>query len=152
MTGDNEQVSAAVVANWTQCDERTVREYAERGVITRVARGKYALKTCVQAISRHLREVAAGRGGEAAGLELSAERARLAKEQADGQAIKNATLRGELIEADIVERRWADILSSVKAQMLGIPSELAQALPHLTRHDLDEIDRVIRDALTRAAE
>ena len=45
-------------------------------------------------------------GGTADGerpIDLNAERARLAKEQADGQALKNAVLRSQLLPADQVE-------------------------------------------------
>ena len=40
------------------------------------------------------------------------------------------------------------ILSGVRARMLAVPSRAAQRLPHMTAHDVGEIDREIRDALS----
>ena len=67
----------------------------------------------------------------------TAERARLAKAQADAQELKNAALQGRLLDAGAVEA----ILRSVRAGMLAVPSRAAQQLPHLTTHDISVIAR-----------
>src|ERR1700712_838856 len=95
------QVPAKVLADWIGVHERTIRELADRGPVLRVKRGVYDLKTSVQRYLAHVRDIAANRtGDEATNLDLTEQRARLAKEQADGAAIKNGVLRGELIQAD----------------------------------------------------
>jgi phage terminase Nu1 subunit (DNA packaging protein) len=40
------------------------------------------------------------------------------------------------------------VLRTVRAGMLAVPSRAAQRLPHLTAHDVSEIDREVRDVLT----
>ncbi len=56
------------------------------------------------------------------------ERARLAKEQADGQALKNAKDRGELIPASKVAETWGRIVTAAKLQFLALPDRLSQLL------------------------
>ena len=71
---------------------------------------------------------------------MRSERIRIAREQADALALKNAAARGRLIEADAVEAEWSGVLRGVRAGCLAIPSRAAQRLPHLTPHDVAEID------------
>jgi terminase small subunit / prophage DNA-packing protein len=126
---------------------QAVNALARRGIITRKGRGfdrdESTLRYCA-----HLRELATGRGGEAAITSATAERARLAKAQADSQELKNAALRGAVLDAGAVEREWADILRTVRAGMLAVPSRAAQRLPHLTTHDVAAIDHEVRAVLT----
>jgi phage terminase Nu1 subunit (DNA packaging protein) len=75
------------------------------------------------------------------------ERGRLAAAQADLATIKAAKLRGELVEAAAVEAEWSDVLRTVRASMLAVPSRVAAQLPHLSRTDVAEIDAEIRAAL-----
>ena len=39
----------------------------------------------------------------------------------------------------------------LRSRMLGVTSDLPQLLPTLTKHELQIIDRAIRDAMTEAA-
>ncbi len=71
------------------------------------------------------------------------ERGRLAAAQANLAEIKAAKMRGELVEAAAVEAEWAGVLRTVRAGMLAVPSRVAARLPHLTAHDLAEIDAEI---------
>ena len=80
-------------------------------------------------------------------VKVSNERARLARAQAELAEQKLARQRGSLIECEAVEREWSDVLRGVRAAMLAVPSRVAQRLPHLTAHDVAEIDSEIRAAL-----
>ena len=92
------------------------------------------------------------KGPRAASLALvTKERARLAKAQADAMEIKNARQRGALIDAEAVEREWSDVLRQVRAGMLAVPSRVAARLPHLTPHDVSEIDAEVRAVLAETA-
>ena len=94
----------------------------------------------------HLRQLLQ-RSGNPAGATATAERGRLAKAKADLAETKHAVLRGDLVEALAVEREWSDILRSVRAAMLALPSRVAQRLPHLTPHDILQLDAEVRAAL-----
>lgn len=144
-------VSAKALGEWLDVSDRTVRELAEKGIAVRTKRGRYDLKQSVINHMRHLREVSAGRGGEKQILDLTAERARLAKEQADGQEMKNAQLRGDLLHVDDVVRNWQDIIRKATSAILAVPDRIAQR--HATTPELREaLDREIRDTLNDLAD
>lgn len=141
--------SAKDLASFLGVSQRTVRELAERNIAVRATRkGTYDLTASVRAYCAHLRDVAAGRGGEDKVAALTSERARLAREQADAAALKNATLRGTMLPAAAVELEWAEILRTVRAGMLAVPSRVQQRAGHLTAAEVAIIDREVRDVLS----
>lgn len=58
---------------------------------------------------------------------------------------KEAT--GKLVPAAEVEREWADILSQVRTKLLGIPSQVKQAIPTLSVPEIAAIEGMVRAAL-----
>jgi phage terminase Nu1 subunit (DNA packaging protein) len=82
---------------------------------------------------------------------LTAEKTRLAKEQADAAELRNRVLRGELVKAADVEREWSSVLRKVRADILAITSRIRQQLPHLSAHDAEIIDGEIRRTLEDVA-
>lgn len=83
---------------------------------------------------------------------LDAERTRLAREQADKQALDNAERRGDLADLTAVARVWAQALGAFRARMLAAPSKLAPSVnpenPNLAR---DVIDRELSEILDELA-
>lgn len=120
----------------------------KRGIAVHLGHDAYDLGATVRAYVEHLRGMAAQWGTPDQAAQLTAERARLAKEQADAQALKNAKLRGELVEAGEVERAWSDVLRQVRARILSVPSRLRADLPQAPAETFDAMDRALRDALT----
>lgn len=143
----NGTVGAGDLGEWLGVSSQSIAAFANDGKVVRVSRGKYDLKASVQTYTAHLREVAAARGGAAGVLDLVQERARLAKEQADGHELKNAALRGELLPRDEVEAEWTDIVRKLRSGMLAIPSRIRQRLG-MDASATAEVDREIRDTLT----
>jgi phage terminase Nu1 subunit (DNA packaging protein) len=82
-------------------------------------------------------------------IDLNAERARLAKEQADGQALKNAVARGELLPAGNVENAWMAAIGRCRALLLGIPTSSAGRIVLLSRQheDAKEAECAVRELL-----
>jgi phage terminase Nu1 subunit (DNA packaging protein) len=117
-----------------------------RGIAVHLGHDSYDLERTVRAYVEHLRGVASGRGGEEHVASLTAERARLAREQADGQALKNAVLRGELIRAEDAERAWSDFLRQLRGRLLAVPSRL-RAAGDLSATEAEVVDRALRVAL-----
>jgi terminase small subunit / prophage DNA-packing protein len=58
----------------------------------------------------------------------------------------------ELLEADAVSRDWSDMMRRVRAGVLAVTSRLRQQMPHLTPHDIQLVDRELRNALTGLAD
>jgi terminase small subunit / prophage DNA-packing protein len=142
---------ASTVAKYLGVNTRTVYRLAEEGHVIKVAPGRFDVALSASRYCAHLRAVAAGRGGEKGVLDLTAERARLAKEQADAQSLKNEAARGALIPAGEVTAKWRGILTGVRSLMLAVPSRVRVAIPHLTAAEIEAVDREIRNALTEAS-
>ena len=145
-------VGARELGAWVGLSDRSVRQLAERGIIVKTSRGKYELGSCILKYCEHLREMAAGRAAEDDSINLTTERALLAREQREGHSLKNAAAKGELLQRQAVIGRWASILRGVSARMRAVPSRVLHARPHFTVEDVAAIDREIREALTEAAE
>lgn len=122
-------------------------ELKKRGIAKHIGLDAYDLAETVRGYVVHLRGTAAGRGGEEHVLTLTGERARLAREQADAQALKNAVLRGEFVPASEVARAWSEMLRAVRSRLLAVPSRVRHAIPGLTIGEVDRIDREVRTAL-----
>jgi len=105
--------------------DEQVRKLVRRGRLPKAARGKYDLVACVQAYVTHLREIAAGRASEESEYDLVAERARLAAEQADAQAMKNEQTRGALLPRPEVEELVISAYSACQRRFLALPTAVA---------------------------
>src|SRR5215831_17983276 len=102
-------VTVAVLARWLGISEVAVRDLARRGIVMKTGRGRYALEDSVRRVLAHYRDLASDKGNPASLADIRAQRIRLAKAAADGQEIKNAALRGELVEAAAVEAAWSGV-------------------------------------------
>lgn len=141
--------STASLAALLGVTTRTVTELAQKGVISRAGRGVFPVAESVRGYVAHLREQAAGRTDSTS---LTAERTRLAREQADKVSLANAVARGEMLPARQVQSEWASILRDVRAGLLAVPSRCGATLAHLTAHDVATIDSEIRTALEALAD
>jgi phage terminase Nu1 subunit (DNA packaging protein) len=147
-----ETIGSKVLAALHGITVQALGQLEARGIVRKLRRNAYATVEASSSISRHYREMAAGRKSENEDVDLVHERALLAREQRRGQEIKNAASTGELLQAVDVTRRWDTAAGLIRAGVLAAPTAIAQALAHLTRHDIETIDRILRDALSQAAD
>jgi terminase small subunit / prophage DNA-packing protein len=126
----------------------TLTQLKQRAIAVPAGRATWDLCATVNNYVVNLRGTASGRGGEEHVANLTAERARLARAQAEAQEMKNAVARGELLDADEVTRAWSDVLRQVRAQVLAVPSRVRQAM-NLDGASTEVIDREVRAALER---
>lgn len=61
--------------------------------------------------------------------------------------IERRQKEGQLVERESVLATWAQLISSAKGKLLGVPTTVRQRIPHLSAEEADLIDAVIRDAL-----
>ena len=119
-------VTGAEAARHIFVSERRFQELLGAGVIERKGRAGYDLNAVREAYIGHLREVAAGRmSADGEGLDLTAERARLAKEQADKLEMENAASRGELLPRGDVVSALQAVFARCRARLLSLPTKLA---------------------------
>lgn len=99
----------------------------------------------VLAYCRRMREQAAGRYTEGP-LDLSQERAALARSQREGIDIKNAVLRGQYAPIELLSEILATASQSVTERFDHLPAVLRKTCPHLTDADRDQVVGVIAAA------
>jgi phage terminase Nu1 subunit (DNA packaging protein) len=120
-------IAQAEFAELVGVSEARVSQLISEGVI---ARGDTAHGWLVGYCER-LRDQAAGRMGETMGLDLVQERAALAREQREGQAIKNAVARREYAPVGLL----ADVLGQAAGAVVGrfdqLEGTLRKACPDL---------------------
>jgi terminase small subunit / prophage DNA-packing protein len=114
---------------------RSVNQLAVAGVVVRTGRGEYDLQASVRNYIDKLKKPE----GDS--------KERLTAAQADLAELKLQEARNELVQASEVETKWASILSSLRASFMGIPARVQTQLGHLSQHDVELIDREIRDTL-----
>lgn len=142
--GISSMATVAEAAEHLFLSERRFYELLDQGVVDRARPGAYDLDIVREQYLEHIRGVAAGRTSGPDGLDLTAERARVAKEQADQLEMKNARDRGELLPRDDVHLAVTDAFTRVRAKLLALPSKVAP-----TAFGLGTIAE-LKDAFTRA--
>ena len=143
-TNDRE-VAADTLAEWLGTSSRQVRAWAQAGVAARSDRGRYLLKSSVQAVVAQLREAAAGRGDGS--VDLARERALLARSQREATELKMRRDRGELVPADEPERELLRLSTTVSGRLQGVASGVA---PELVGVNVADAERIVADAIADA--
>jgi phage terminase Nu1 subunit (DNA packaging protein) len=90
----------------------------------------------------------AGVGSDGTVYDEKLERARLLHHQANNEALKEKTARGELLRSDLVIDLGAVLVAAARTRMLSITSKVRGRFPELEKEVSDEIDSLIREALT----
>lgn len=129
--------------------QQAVADLVARGVIDGQGRGKIDLDKARLSYCAHLRSVAGNRSGDPeADLDLTAERARKAKEEADKLEMQNAHLRGELLAREDVNAAVVGAFARVRARLIGVPSKAA---PMVVQCEVPaEAEAIIRKAVYEA--
>ena len=106
-----------------------------------------SLGDALQAYCQRLRDQAAGRvGSEVGGLDLVQERAALAREQREGQAIKNAVARREYAPIGLLSDVLGMASSAVVDRFDQLEGALRKACPDLPDEAKTTVQQVIASA------
>lgn len=125
----DQSISQAEFAALVGVSEGAVSDWLRQGKLQRGANGR----AWVQAYCGHLREQAAGRDPSG---QLTSQRARLAREQADRLAMENAKQRGELVPVALIEPRVRALFVGLRQQLLGWSAELPPVLAGLGEREM----------------
>jgi phage terminase Nu1 subunit (DNA packaging protein) len=118
----NDEVTTAELCRLLGVSRQSISDLAKRAVVVRAAkRGCYKLEASVSGYCAHLREQAAGRGGET-GADV---RARLGAAQVDLAAEKVKAMRGETLPKAEFEALWTSKLRAFRNRILAIPSRVS---------------------------
>lgn len=116
--------SMSEVAQHLNTSQPALAKLIDDGVIDKQPRGKYDIDEVRSQYIKHFRAIASGRAASG-DLDLGAERARLAKEQADAKEMENAIERGDLVYIEKVAKEFETQLLKAKTKLLAMPSKIA---------------------------
>jgi phage terminase Nu1 subunit (DNA packaging protein) len=130
-------------------DRRTIARRLEN-VHPAESSGRSARYRMLEAAGAICGPAGGGRAAETAAagpLDLTAERARLAKFQADKTELEVAVLRGDLIPGEIVKDVWGDYIAAARAKLIALPSTAA---PRVAGGTVREVELELRDLVHQA--
>lgn len=117
----DDEITSAAMQRLLGVGKVALNDLAKRGIVKRgEGKGTYLVEPSVSRYCQHLREQAAGRGGEA-GADV---RARLGAAQADLAAEKVKAMRGETLPTAEVEALWTSKLRAFRNRVLAVPSKV----------------------------
>jgi len=132
-------------ANHLGIQQPTLTRLIKEGIIDKQDRGKYEVDAVRLQYLKHIRNLA---GNNNNNLELGAERARLAKEQADAKEMENAVERGDLVYIEKVARQFEQQLTKARNKLLAAPTKVA-AEAHAAA-TVKEVREIIEEAIIEA--
>jgi phage terminase Nu1 subunit (DNA packaging protein) len=147
-------ISINKLSELTGIDRRTVKKRLEGLIPCKVGRAYNFDST--QALAAIYANVtfAQKKDPDTAKLDYDVEKARLAKEKADAQELKNAETRRELVPVAEVAQAWGRIVTGIRNQFLALPNRLAQMLETTgtTEQRRALIDREVKTILEALAD
>lgn len=151
--GFPDAVSTAQLQELLGVTRETVSDLEQRGIITKAKRGWYPFAATLRAYTSHLREIAAGRQGADGSRRLMTAREEYAAAQAEGQRLKNAKMRGDLVERRKVDATMRDCVVRTRASMMRLPARLASEAANRPAPELRALlEERIADALATLAD
>ncbi len=116
--------SLTEIAQHLNTTQPALSKLIKEGVISKKNGGKYNIDEVRAEYIKHFRAIASGRAA-AGDLDLGAERARLAKEQADAKEMENAIERGDLVYIDDVAKQFQSQLMKSKNKTISNTTKVA---------------------------
>lgn len=138
-------VSAAVLGDTFGVSDRRIRQMAEEGIISRVAKGRYNYKESVKnyILSLKLAVDASTSENPDGELDFNEEKALHERVKRHIAELKYQTMKGELHKAEDVQKVMVDMLTAFKTRILNIPAKVSPILANRS-----EIG-YIKDVLTK---
>ena len=127
MANPDAEIQARYFASMLGLSVERLSQLIKSDVIHKNARGRYTIN-CVTEYVAWIRAKAMSRNSQSLVGDANDERARLLKAQADHKEIEVDSLKGNVIDAEIVQEAWSMIVANSKAKLLGIPSKTAHRL------------------------
>jgi phage terminase Nu1 subunit (DNA packaging protein) len=137
-----EDNNVAMLSDLLGITPRRIQQLTEEGM-PKQQHGKYNVTACTKWYIQYLRGQLAKRQDDAVRDETihwTRERTRLAREQAETSALKNAELRGELVSVEILKQRLGHVFANIRQNTLSLASKIA---PECEGRSTPEIKSVI---------
>lgn len=144
-------VNSAALEKIIGVSDRRIRQLAEENIIIRAAKGRYKLMDSITNYILTLKVQMEANNAESVDGEIDLEEEKAIHERVKRHIseLKLQTMRGELHKSEDVERVMMDMLASVRAKLLSMPTKLAPIL--VSRSEIDfvrnTISREVMEAL-----
>ena len=136
-------VSTTVIADILNLTTQRVGQLVAEGVIEKNPAKKFELVPTIKKYILHLKLKTDGKADERTiAQQLDAEKVRSERAKADMAEIKLARMQGTMHDAADVERVMTNMLSSMRAKLLTIPTKVAPQL--IAQEDLSVIQDIVR--------
>ncbi len=143
-------VNSAALEKIIGVSDRRIRQLAEENIIIRAAKGRYKLMDSVTNYILTLKVQMEANNAESVDGEIDLEEEKAIHERVKRHIseLKLQTMRGELHKSEDVERVMMDMLASVRAKLLSMPTKLAPIL--VSRSDIDFVRNTINREVLEA--
>lgn len=143
-------VNSATLEKMIGVSDRRIRQLAEEGIVIRAAKGRYKLKDSIMNYILTLKVAmeAAGTDSPDGELDLEEEKAIHERVKRHISELKLQVMKGELHRSGDVERVMTDMLVSIRARLLAMPTKLAPLL--VARNDVGYIRTAINREVLEA--
>lgn len=140
--------TAAQMAALLGVSKRTIRDYAERGLLDRTEDGAYP----VSGIKKYFVNLQSQAEKGAPEADLAAERAALARVRVLESGMRLDAFHAAYVPVTEAVDGWTKIGQIVRSQVLGQTERIGQRLSSLTAHDRAEIAALNREMLQAISE
>ena len=138
------KISGEELCSITGLSDRRHRQLAEEGYFPPPIKGQYQFEATLQGMFQHFRDQL-NRGQD----ELSIERLRKTRAEANLAELRLARERKESLDAKSVFKAWENILLTLRQKILSLPSKVSPRLVYLEhQHDIEkELEKEVTEAL-----
>jgi phage terminase Nu1 subunit (DNA packaging protein) len=136
-------LSAVQVAALFGVSTRSVRGYAERGLLIRTENGRYP----VSGFGRYFDYLRRQADENADTHALTSARASLAARRAEEVKLRLDRLRAEYVDRETVATGWRQVREIVDRHILVSADRILAAIPTMTAHDRVSVEELTRDIL-----
>lgn len=146
-------VNAKVLAGLFNLTDRRIQQLAKEEVIPKAARGKYPFVLSIKSYIKFLQDRLVG-GDAAPTGDITTERTRLYRANAEKSELELAVMKGESLPANVVHLVWTKQIGAFRAKMLSLPIKMAAELHGIENKKEIEATakRFIWEALTELSE
>jgi len=139
-------VTSGVIANMFGLSTRRIRQLAEEGIIDKQKNGSYELIPTVQKYVLHLKTSAEVQKSDVMEKEdYWLEKTLHEKTKREIAELELALMKGTMHKAEDVESVMTDMLGSMRAKLLAMPSKLAPML--IARNEISVIQDMIEEEI-----
>ena len=136
-------LSAVQVAALFGVSTRSVRGYAERGLLIRTDDGRYP----VSGFGRYFEHLRRQADENADTHALTSARASLAARRAEEVKLRLDRMRAEYVDRQTAAAGWRQVREIVDRHILALTDRITAAVPAITAHDRAKIDELARDLI-----